>query len=208
MPHQHFVQLRKKIRDRLRVLRPPHWEEQIEKHPWLYGALGDPEAGVMFICENPSLKGVREARSPLGGPCDFDTQWTGDRAYSRDKRFRAVLCDLGLKEGGIWERGGWKCYITNVIKQMAIVADFKKISLEDRRRAAIRWSKILQWELDNVRPTRIFCVGKKAHDLVTWLRANDRLHTNAPCRRIWHYSARRGDEEVEREMRGGIEPHL
>ena len=83
-----------------------------------------------------------------------------------------MLCDLGLKEGGIWERGGWKCYITNVIKQVAIVADVKNISLDDRRRAAIRWSKVLQWELDNVRPTRIFCVGNKAHDLVKWLRAN------------------------------------
>lgn len=89
-PHQHFGQLREKIHDRLWVLRPPHWEEQIEKHPWLYGALGHPEAGVMFICEDPSLKGVREARSPLGGPCDFDTQWTGDPAYRRASG--SVLC--------------------------------------------------------------------------------------------------------------------
>ena len=68
MPHRHFVELREKIHDRLRILRPPHWEEQIEKYPWLYGALGDPGADVMFICENPSLAGVRKAKSQLGGP--------------------------------------------------------------------------------------------------------------------------------------------
>ena len=41
-------------------------------------------------------------------------QWTGDPVYRRDERFRAVLCDLGLKDGGVWDRGGWNCYITNV----------------------------------------------------------------------------------------------
>ena len=100
MPHRHFIQLRDKIHDRLRVLGRPNWDVQIKKYPWLYGALGDPRADVMFICENPSLTGVKKAA--LRGPCDIDTQWTGDPDHSRDKRFRAVLCALGLKDGGIW----------------------------------------------------------------------------------------------------------
>ena len=162
----------------------------------------------MFICENPSLAGVRKAESPLGGPRDFDTQWTGDPAFRRDKRFRTVLCDLGLKDGGIWERGGWNCYITNVIKQAAVVAESKYTDWVEWQQAASQWREILQWELGNVRPDRVFCVGVKAHRLVSWLRANGRLDTNGPCRRIWHYSARRGDERVEREMRNGIEPYL
>lgn len=208
MPARHFVQLREKIHYRLGILRPRHWEEQITKYPWLYGALGDPGADVMFICESPSLAGVRKAKSPMGGPCDFDTQWTGDPAFRRDRRFRAVLCDLGLKRGGIWERGGWNCYITNVIKQAAFADKSKQRTRKEQERVACQWSKILQWELNNVRPDRIFCVGGKAHRLVKWLCANDRLATNARCRRIWHYSARRGDEEVQREMRRGVEPYL
>lgn len=110
MPHSHFLELREAIHDRLRTLRPPSWEEQTEKYPWLYGALGDPSADVMFVCENPSLSALRAVvESPLGGPPNFDTQWTGNPANRRDKRFRRVLRDLGLKDGGIWERGGWHC---------------------------------------------------------------------------------------------------
>ena len=210
-PHQHFGQLREKIHDRLRVLRPPHWEEQIDKHPWLYGALGDPEADVMFICENPSLTGVRKARSPLGGPCDFDTQWTGDPARRPDKRFRTVLCDLGLKEGGIWERGGWKCYITNVIKQAEFVRDWNdpnKVSPADKRRAARKWSRILQWEFDMVCPKIMFYVGRQAEDFVRRLVREGRFDPHGvPAYYIRHYS-RGGDEGVERKMREGIEPYL
>ena len=49
MPHRHFEQLREKIHDRLRILRPPYWKEQIERYPWLYGALGDPGANAISI---------------------------------------------------------------------------------------------------------------------------------------------------------------
>ena len=68
MPHRHFLELREAIHDRLRTLRPPCWEEQIEQYPWLYGALGDPNADVMFICENPSLSALRAVRKALGRP--------------------------------------------------------------------------------------------------------------------------------------------
>lgn len=125
MSHSHFLELREAIHARLRTLRPPSWEEQVEDYPWLYGALGDHGADVMFVCENPSLSGLRAVvESPLGGPPDFDTQWTGNPANRRDRRFRKVLCDLGLKDGSIWEPGGWHCYITNVIKQAAIVSEW------------------------------------------------------------------------------------
>lgn len=209
MPHRHFLGLRAAIHERLRVLRPPDWEEQIGEYPWLYGALGEPGADVMFVCENPSLSGLRAVReSPLGGPPDFDTQWTGNPANPRDKRFRKVLCELGLKDGGIWERGGWRCYITNVIKQAAFVGDWKKTSRHEKRRTAGDWSGILQMEIDAVRPDTVFCVGGSAHSLVRWLQNHAGLHIPAPIHGIWHYSAPRGDEEVEREMRDGIEPYL
>lgn len=211
MPHQHFVQLRKKIHDRLRELRPPHWEEQIKEYPWLYGALGDPETDYMFICENPSLAGLRKAEPPEGGPCSFDTQWTGDPAFRWDKRFRTVLCDLGLKEGGIWEHGGWRCYITNVIKQTDFVRDWNdpnKVSPADKRGAARKWSRILQWEFDVVRPKVVFCVGRAAEEFVRRLVREGRFDLcGVPAHYIRHYS-RGGHEEVQLEMRQGIEPHL
>ncbi|MXX71183.1 MAG: hypothetical protein F4Y73_04875 [Gemmatimonadetes bacterium] len=210
MPHRHFVELRGAIHDRLRTLRPPCWEEQIEKYPWLYGALGDPSADVMFVCENPSLSGLRAVtESPWGGPPDFDTQWTGNPSNRRDKRFRTVLCGLGLKDGEIWEPGGWHCYITNIIKQATIVRDWKaKVPMHEKRRTARQWSGILQMEVNAVRPDVVFCVGGKAHEIVKWLQRNVGLRVPGPIHGIMHYSARLGDEEVERQMRNGIAPYL
>lgn len=208
-PARHFRDLREKIHDRLRILQPPRWEEQIAEYPWLYGALGDPHADVMFVCENPSLSALRSvAESPAGGPPDFDTQWTGNPANRRDRRFRKVLCDLGLKDGGIWEPGGWHCYITNVIKQAAIVGGWRKVPQLEKRRAARQWSDILQMEFDVVQPDNVFCVGGKAHEMVKWLQRNAALDVSGTIHGIWHYSAYRGDEEVERKMRDGIAPHL
>lgn len=165
----------------------------------------------MFICENPSLAGLRKAEPPLGGPCGFDTQWTGDPAFRWDKRFRTVLCDLGLKDGGIWERGGWHCYITNVIKQTDFVRDWNdpsKVSSAAKWRAARKWSRILQWELDVVCPKIVFCVGRAAEGFVRRLVREGRFDLRGvPARYIRHYP-RGGHEEVEREMRRGIEPYL
>ena len=208
MPHRHFLELRQAIHDRLRTLRPPSWEEQIEEYPWLYGALGDRSADVMFVCENPSLSGIRATRNPWGGSPDFDTQWTGNPSKRSDKRFRRVLCDLGLKDGAIWEPGGWHCYITNVIKQAAFVGDWTKAPRNEKQRTAREWSGILQMEFDVVRPDTVFCVGQEAHSMMKWLQSNTELHVPGPIHRIWHYSARRGDEEVERKMRSGIVPYL
>lgn len=209
MPHSHFLELREAIHDRLRTLRPPYWEEQIEDYPWLYGALGDHRADIMFVCENPSLSGLRAVvESPWSGPPDFDTQWTGNPANRRDKRFRKVLCDLGLKDGAIWEPGGWHCYITNVIKQAAIVGEWGETPWHAKLRAARQWSGILQMELDVVRPDTVFCIGGSAHRMVKWLQRNAGLDVPGPIRGIWHYSAYRSDEEVERMMRNGIAPYL
>ena len=209
MPHRHFLELREAIHDRLRTLRPPCWEEQIEKYTWLFGALGDPSANVMFVCENPSLSALRAIReSPWGGPPDFDTQWTGNPSNRRDKRFRKVLCDLGLKDGAIWEPGGWHCYITNVIKQAAFVGDWRKAPFPKKQQTALEWSDILQMEIGEVQPEIVFCVGGNAHRMVTWLQNNNRLQVPGPIHPIWHYSAYRSDEEVERRMRNGIAPHL
>ena len=163
----------------------------------------------MFICENPSLDGVRKAVAPLGGPRDFDTQWTGDPAFRRDKRFRTVLCDLGLKDGGVWERGGWNCYITNVIKQAVVVTDWQQTPWSKRLQTARSWSDILQMEFDVVRPHTVFCVGNRAHEMVERLQGDAELDVPGRVRGpIRHYSYPRGDEWVEREMREGIEPYL
>ena len=153
---RHFLEPREAIHDRLRALQSPHWEEQIEKYPWLYGALGDLDADVTFVCENPSLSGLRAiGGSPFGGPPDIDTQWTGNPANRGDRRFRALPCGLGLKDGTIWEPGGWHCYIANVIEQAAVVGEWEGTSRDEMRQTARDWSGILQMETDAVRAAGI-----------------------------------------------------
>lgn len=119
-----------------------------------------------------------------------------------------MLCGLGLKDGGIWARGGWRCYITNVIKQATIVGEWHETHWHEKLRAASLWSGILQMELNVVRPDKVFCIGHNAHRMVRWLQGNAGLDVPGSVRRIWHYSTPRGDEEVEREMRRGIAPYL
>ena len=205
VPHDHFEKLRLRINKRLGEVEAPYAREQIDRYPWLYGALGGASAEVAFVCENPSMAGVRKAKPPLGGPCDFDTQWTGDPAFRRDKRFRTVLCDLGLKDGGIWERGGWNCYITNVIKAMDVVRDFNQRSAKAKAELARQWADILCWELSQVDPKVVFCVGRKSERVVSFLQKEGLIRYEGPLHYVLHYSARGASAEVEREMRRSIE---
>lgn len=71
----HFEELRARINQRLDELGTPHRELQINRYPWLYGALGAVPSNVMFICENPSIAGVRQA--------DVDTIDGGAPVWSR-----------------------------------------------------------------------------------------------------------------------------
>jgi hypothetical protein len=63
---QYFETLRGKINLRLNVLVKDHKYDrimakaQIEDFPWLYGALGKVPSDVMFICENPSIAGIKK----------------------------------------------------------------------------------------------------------------------------------------------------
>ena len=79
-------------------------------HPWVTGYLGDPFAPVWFIAEAPSLSRV-EATSGPG--VTVETQWTQSPG---DKLFRRMLAKHGFKSGGEYAPGGWRCYITDVIK--------------------------------------------------------------------------------------------
>jgi hypothetical protein len=115
----HFEELRARINRRLREIGAPNADLQIEQYPWLYGALGEAPSAVMFICENPSLTGVSKAHVDTidGRLPDIEAQWWGGHNDPAAKRFRPVLRRMGLKTTHSAARGGWKCYITNVVKE-------------------------------------------------------------------------------------------
>jgi len=191
---QYFESLKEKINLRLNELAKrnrissENVESQIVDYPWLYGALDKVPAEVSFICENPSLSGVKNAHIYTidGGSPDIEAQWWGGKA----RLFRVALYQMNLKNTRPNERGGWECFITNVVKQINIAKDQEALSLVERRQQAIDWAEVLQWELAHVKPKYIFCVGGKAFSAIQWLRQKEYLMVDAPVYKIMHYSAR------------------
>ena len=193
-PHSHFDALRERIRGTI----PLHAREEYARYDrWLYGAIGDPSADIMFICQNPPPGGVEMAHRKyrhLG----IEAQWRG----KKPERFRRAL-----RETGFLRNGQWRCYVTNVIKELVPPNEWKKYSTSRKRRIAPMWSEVLQWEICKVQPRIVICVGKESHERVRCL-VKDGLVDLGACRppcRIPHYSRwHKPAEAVVAEMVDGI----
>lgn len=204
----HFVVLRDRINARLEELELPHRREQ-RAYDWLYGALGKVPAEVMFICENPSLAGVRHAHVETidGGPPDIEAQWWGGPRSACAKRFRGALCELDLKTTAIAARGGWNCYVTNVIKEANIAGEQAAMRFSTRLNQARVWAPILRWELNQVQPSHIITVGQRAHAVVNGLE-KEGLLPPLNARQVCHYSARTSDKFVIDDIVRGVRESL
>ena len=201
--HGHFEELRRRINQRLGDpgVYAPYAREQTDMYPWLYGALGNPSAKVVFVCENPSRAGVDWAHKNLPhGELGIATQWSGPKPDF----FRRVLCEVGLKVTEPANSGGWHCYITNVIKAMDVVRRFNTLSSVRKANLARQWAEVLSWELSEVRPRVIFCVGWKSYRATRLLQREKLISYDGPIHRIFHYSAHGSPSNVKREMRHGI----
>jgi hypothetical protein len=208
---QYFETLRGKINLRLNELvKDRKYDKnmakaQIEDFPWLYGALGEVPSDVMFICENPSIAGIKKAHVDTidGRLPDIEAQWWGGSTDNAACRFRVALYQLKLKTTRIRERDGWECYITNVIKQSNVAIDQEHLPSVDKRQQAKDWSEILQWELDNVKPKYVFCVGGNAFKYVKQLQSEKCL-LPFPIYMVTHYSARDNTQKIINEIVSGV----
>jgi hypothetical protein len=185
----HFRELRERINARLLGTGARYARRQVEQFPWLYGALGQVPSEVMLICENPSLAGVEKAhfRTISGGSPTIEDQWAGGPKSKCIKRLRPTLCELGLKTTTPDRPGGWRCYITNVIKEADIVKDF---SARDKRSIAMQWADVLAWELAQVRPSILFTVGDESTRLVRGLQERGLIPALPRPHKVMHYSNR------------------
>ena len=194
---QYFETLREMINLKLKELvRKGKYDkqlakEQIDLYPWLYGALGKVPSDVMFICENPSIRGIEKAHNDTidGGKPDIEAQWWGGSTDFAACRFRVALYQLKLKTTRPRERDGWECYITNVIKQSNVAKDQEHLPPADKNQQARDWAGILQWEIDHVKPKYVFCVGGNSFKFVRRLQ-REGLLGQFPVYEIMHYSAR------------------
>ena len=189
---EYFETLRSTINARLERIGTRDALRQMREFPWLYGALGQVPSDVMFVCENPSLAGVEKAdtRTIGGGSASIEDQWCGGTGSNCIKRFRPALCHLGLKTTAPLEPGGWHCYITNVIKEAAVVRKFNELKFSEKAQIAVEWADILHWEIEQVSPRTIFTVGSSATRLLRMLRERNLLPPGIPTHGIMHYSNR------------------
>jgi len=209
----YFETLRNKINKQLERVKPDLnqkekaiVDDQIHQFKWLYGALGQVPSDVMFIAENPSITGVKHAHIDTVDqqPPDIEAQWWGGKNDKCAKVFRPVLCDLGLKTSPPNEKGGWNCYITNVIKQANYAKFQEKVSSGYRKQQGNYWSDILRWEIETVNPKVIFCLGKNSETVVRRLIQEGRIQ-DIPVFYVLHYSARDSFENIRNAMKAQIE---
>jgi len=161
----------------------PHLNDYRHRFPWLTGALGDPTSGIWFVGENPSLSQVEKVSDPQGGAPTEEAQWW---ASWGDQLFRRLLVENGFKESSPEAHGGWRCYIINVIKEAEYAEEWGRSPVERRRAAAHAWAPVLQWELDQSRPTLIVALGNKVRDALSQLANNGMQFPR--IERVHHYS--------------------
>ncbi len=162
----------------------PNLFDHRKKFPWLTGSLGDPSADVFFVAENPSLSQVERAIDPTGGPPTKEAQWYASKA---DKLFREALIAAGFKDGKVASLGGWKCYITNVIKEADYAGRWNQSDQQRHDDAADIWSGVLGWELETVKPKLVVAMGNKVERHLTRLDKAGKINLPA-LMKIDHYS--------------------
>jgi hypothetical protein len=160
----------------------PRLPDRRDEHPWVTGYLGDPFAPVWFVAESPSLSRV-EAASKTRQTAEM--QWT---VSPGDKLFRCMLAKHGFKSGGEFEPGGWRCYITDVIKSSYRVKDWQKTADEVRLAVAEAWAPVLRFELETASPKLVVVLGKKTRGPLDRLVRKRLIPPLPETVTIYHYS--------------------
>ena len=166
------------------VIREHELENWLNQYPWLVGYLGSLASPIWFIGENPSLAGVESiARRSLIE--SENLQWN---SHEGDRLFREALTEAGLKRGAPERDEGWRCYITNAIKEPERVATRNELKRNARywQRQAERWWPVLQAQIDSGRPKVFVALGAQTHKILRYM-----IHAGLKCPpivKIDHYS--------------------
>lgn len=165
-PEEFYRELSTKI-DRVFKTHPQLTDHRIER-PGLIGALGDPFSGIWFVGVYPSQTRVDSLPKRTDFPLTADeAQWSVSLG---DKLLRKMLVKHGFKSGTVESRGGWNCYLTNVIKQLVRAGTWNKKPPREQQLIAETWYPVLRWELETSRPRLIVAMGKQATKLLAYLK--------------------------------------
>ena len=152
-------ELRQRIDDVYRT--NPRLPDHRSEFPWLTSYLGDPHAPVWFVAEYPSLTQVE--RAPFSTP---EAQWN---ISIGDRLFREMLAKHGFKTGGEAAPGGWRCYITDIVKSTYRAKKWNAAAREELFAIAEGWSPVLAWEFETARPAILVVLGSRTKTLLDHL---------------------------------------
>jgi hypothetical protein len=173
-----------------------HLIDHRRRFPWLQGFLGNPDARVWFVAWYPSTRAVERIHS---SSATCESQWL---ATEGDRIFRRNLVRVGFKTGTIDSPGGWKCYITDLVKADAPPSEWDSTSAATRKKAYETWLPVLDWEFRHGQPRLVVAVGKDVNrrldDIWPFLQKASRRPLDRAV--IWHYAFfnRGGDSAVNR----------
>lgn len=166
------------------VIRENHLDNWLEEYPWLIGYIGNPAAPIWFIGENPSLSGV-EAVHRRSKTMSENLQWN---SHDGDRLLREAIAEAGLKSGNPESDEGWKCYITNAIKEPEIVAIRNERKRDARywQQQAKRWLPVLQRQINSGAPRVLVALGGQAQKILIHMKGLGLK--GPPLIKINHYS--------------------
>jgi hypothetical protein len=116
---------------------------------------------VWFVAEYPSLTQVE--RAPFSTP---EAQWN---ISIGDRLFREMLAKHGFKTGGEAASGGWRCYITDIVKSTYRATKWNAAARDELFAIAEAWSPVLAWELETGRPAILVVLGNRTKTLLDHL---------------------------------------
>ena len=153
------------------VIKKHNLYDFLKDYPWLNGYLGDPNASVWFVAENPSLSGVINVHNRYKEKDrNENLQWNSSEA---DSLFRLALTTNGFKDGNPFDNEGWNCYITDIIKEPDLVEERKKKKRDNRywQQQALQWLPVFQQEIDNGGPQVLVALGSQVLKILNFMQS-------------------------------------
>jgi hypothetical protein len=141
----------------------PEFYDHRKEFKWLTSSLGDPFSGVWFVAEYPSLRMNKRAKDPGGGPPTVEAQWFASKG---DELFRKALVHAQFKTLPWDIAGGWKCYITNLIKETDYTQNW---TAQRKRVAAEAWFPVMRWQLEHGNPWIVIVMGRDVEKFLIFL---------------------------------------
>lgn len=84
--------------------------------------------------------------------------------------------------------GGWRCYITDVMKSVVRVTDWHGTSTQEKNHVAEAWAPAVRYELEHGRPEYIVFLGENARKFMRHQHAQGLIPALPTNDWIYHYS--------------------